>query len=100
MLTKRIFFKLIPALFFILLGWILSNAYHTLQREKIIPEVVSIEARKGRIRENIGLTTKVCEKETVNILSSIEKGIVEKIYIKSGDYVEKGQGLMELKKDQ
>ncbi len=100
MLTKRIFFKLIPALFFILLGWILSNAYHTLQREKIIPEVVSIEARKGRIRENIGLTTKVCEKETVNILSSIEKGIVEKIYIKSGDYVEKGQGLMELKKDE
>ncbi len=100
MLTKKIFFKLIPALFFILLGWILSNGYNTIQKEKVVPEVVTIEVRKGRLRENIGLTTKVCEKEVVNLLSSIEKGIVDRVYVKVGDYVEKGQKLIELRKEE
>jgi multidrug efflux pump subunit AcrA (membrane-fusion protein) len=94
------FLKLIPYLFFILIGWILSNTYHTFQKEKVIPEVGTIKVRKGRIQENIGLTTKVYEKEVRNILSSIEKGICEAIYIKVGDYVQKGQRLMELRKEE
>ena len=59
-----------------------------------------MEVRKARIRENISLSTKVSEKEVVNILSSIEKGIVEAIYIKYGDYVEKGQKLIELRSNE
>ena len=97
---NKIFLKLIPCLFFILLGWILSNGYNTFKKEKVIPEVTTISVGKGRIRENIGLTTKVSEKEVVNITSSIEKGIVERIYVKTGDFVQKGQKLIELRKEE
>ena len=99
-MMSKIFKKLIPGLLCILLGWILSNGYNTFKKEKTIPEVTTIEVRKARIRENICLSTKVSEKEVVNILSSIEKGIVEAIYIKYGDYVEKGQKLIELRSNE
>ncbi|MDI6752169.1 MAG: efflux RND transporter periplasmic adaptor subunit [bacterium] len=100
MLIKKRLFKAIYVLPFILLGWVLSNAYHTLQREKEIPEVSTIEAKRARLQENISLNTRVCEKEVVNITSSIEKGIVERVYVKIGDYVEKGETLLELRREE
>lgn len=97
--TKKIFFKALISLIFIVIGWILSNIYHSLEKGKEIPEVVAVSIGKGNIRQKIGLTTKVQEKEVVNITSSVEKGIIENSYVKIGDYVEKGQVLVELRKD-
>lgn len=98
--TKKIFFKALSSLIFIIIGWVLCNTYHTLEKEKEIPEVIAVSVGKGNIRQKIGLTTKVQEKEVVNITCSIEKGIIEKVYVKIGDYVKKGQVLIELRKDE
>lgn len=98
--TKKIFFNTLVGLIFIIIGWILCNTYHRLKQEKEIPEVVTVEVGKGRIREKIGLTTKVREKEVVNITSSIEKGRVDNIHVRVGDYVTVGQILVELRRDE
>ncbi|MFH1898067.1 MAG: efflux RND transporter periplasmic adaptor subunit [Candidatus Desantisbacteria bacterium] len=98
--TKKIYFRVIFSLIFIIIGWILCNTYHSLKQEKEIPEVTTVLVGKGNIRQKIGLSTKVQEKEVVNITSSIEKGIVDKSFVKMGDFVEKGQVLVELRKDE
>lgn len=97
--TRKVFFKALISLIFIIIGWILCNTYHSLEKEKEIPEVIAIPIDRGNIRQKVALTTKVREKEVVNITSSIERGIVENVYVKVGDYVEKGQVLVELRKD-
>ncbi len=98
--TRKIFSKALICLICIVIGWILSNFYRILQQEKEIPEVVVVEVGKGRIREKIGLTTKTGEKEVVNITSSIEKGRVDKVYVRCGDYATSGQILVELRRDE
>ncbi len=100
MRIRKIFSKALICLIFIVIGWILSNLYHIFQQEKEIPEVVTVEVGKGRIREKIGLTTKVGEKEVVNITSSVEKGRIDRVHVRAGDYVTIGQILIELRRDE
>lgn len=99
-MPTKIFYKILSCLAFIILGWILCNTYQKLKQEKEIPEVVTVEVSKGRIREKIGLTTKVQEKEVVNITSSIERGRVDNVHLRVGDYVTAGQILVELRRDE
>ncbi|MFH1096765.1 MAG: efflux RND transporter periplasmic adaptor subunit [Candidatus Desantisbacteria bacterium] len=100
MLTKKVFFKIFISLLFIIIGWILCNIYHNLNQQKEIPEVTTVAAGRGKICEKIGLSTKVQEKEVVNITSSVEKGRVDKVFVKTGDFVVVGQILVELRRDE
>jgi len=93
---SRIFVSLV----LFILGWIAANTYRTFQEQSEIPQVRTIQVTEGRIKDKISLTTKVQEHQIVHITSAVEKGIVEKIYVRPGDYVEIGQKLIELRKEE
>ncbi len=95
MLIKKIFFSLL----LIIIGWLLGNLINSLKQEKTIPEVMTIEVRKEKITDKVSLTTKVAEKERINITSSVNER-VESILVKPGDFVTRGQGLIKLRKEQ
>ena len=99
-MSIRIFYKLLLYILFIIIGWILCNTYHRFNQQKEIPEVTVVTASKGRIIEKIGLSTKVQEKEVVNITSSVEKGRIDRVYVRAGDYVTVGQRLVDLRMDE
>lgn len=93
MLIKKIFFSI----FFIAIGWVICNFYNTMKEKGEIPTVTTIPVKKDLMKEKISLTTKVCEKEVINITSSCNS-LVDITHPKPGDYVEKGEILIELKK--
>lgn len=93
MLIKKIFFSI----FFIAIGWVICNFYNTMKEREKIPTITTIPVKKEVMKEKISLTTKVCEKEVINITSSCNS-LVDIIHPKPGDYVEKGEILIELKK--
>jgi len=92
--------KIFVMLVLFVLGWIAANTYRTFQEQGEIPQVKTIPVTEGRIRDKISLTTKVQECQMVNITSAVEKGLVEKIYVRPGDYVQIGQRLIELRKEE
>jgi|GEM_PF-3093809 len=92
--------KIFVSIILFVLGWIGSNTYQTFKEQGEIPQVKTIPVTSGRIRDKISLTTKVEECQIVHITSGVEKGIVDVIYVKPGDYVEVGQRLIELRKEE
>lgn len=93
----RYIWKIVFSVFLIILGWILANLHNTMKQEKVIPDVVTVEVKKGRLQEKVNVLAKISEKEIINITSSVAFGIVGKIYVKEGDYVKDGQVLVELR---
>ncbi len=92
--------KIAFSLFFIIIGWMLANWHSTFKQDTVIPEVVTINVDKGSIQERVNLSTKVSEEEIMNLTSAVAAGVVERIYVKIGDYVERGETLIELRKEE
>ncbi|MBU0701006.1 hypothetical protein KKE26_06915 [bacterium] len=89
-MPTKIFYKLLSCLVCIIIGWILCNTNHQLNQQKEIHDVTTVEAGMDKIREKIGLSTKVQEKEVVNITSSVENGRVDRVFVRTGDFVTSG----------
>ncbi len=94
MLIKKALFSIL----FIIIGWIFCNIYQRMKEEKATPEVTTIGVTQGRITESILLKLKV-EGEVVENLTSATNSRVEQIFVKVGDYVKKGDLLIQLYQD-